>query len=279
VARRTCPPAEPCAGPYVSVHPRTRPEQTKRVRTIRDRQAIFRDAVDFIGDAEPDDLKLEIIARRIATSKRHLQRVFFEIAGLSFRAYLLHERLLRGKQLLELGQSPSAVARVLGYSTASHFGRAFKRHHGVTPGIWQAEQRERAPMSPERCAAALYAALQHRNILALGELVAADAEWEVAMPGAGSRLLTGRGSVLAWLSVPPPSHVVLEVDTFVARRAGGVDVEGAHVHADSARSVSNRIAFRHELTVVDGRIMRLREILPDGLLAQAALRSFAAPEE
>lgn len=89
-----------------------------------------------LGDPE---LTLEWVARQLAVSPRHLQRVFTEQAGTGWRAYLEGQRLdraralLEDRQLYEKGLSVREVSRTVGYYQPAGFAKAFRRHFGVSP--------------------------------------------------------------------------------------------------------------------------------------------------
>jgi len=99
------------------------------------RRALYEDAVaiveaEYVRDLSPDD-----VARRIATSRRQLQRVFAEVGRTTFRAYLTRVRLERAAELLRRDPRPvPQIAQAVGFRSPSAFSVAFRRHHGVPPG-------------------------------------------------------------------------------------------------------------------------------------------------
>ncbi len=116
-----------------------------RPDTRRRRDALLQDALAIIEAEHDRPLELDDIARRIATSRRHLQRVFTEQHGLPFRTVLTHVRLDRAAELLAGGEPLKVrdVARRVGYNEPAQFAKAFRRRHGVVPS----EYRERARSS------------------------------------------------------------------------------------------------------------------------------------
>ena len=93
-----------------------------------------------------DTLELDDIARRIATSRRHLQRVFREQHGAPFRTALTNIRLDRAAELL---RDPGPVkirdvANSVGYQEPAQFAKAFRRRHGLVPSEYRAQALERA---------------------------------------------------------------------------------------------------------------------------------------
>ncbi|AVA24514.1 GlxA family transcriptional regulator [Rhizobium sp. LEGMi198b] len=74
------------------------------------------------------------MAKLVGLSPRHLDRLFAEQLGVSFHDSYHRIRLDHARRLLE--QSPlsiSELAFATGFSSASHFSRAFRQHFGLTP--------------------------------------------------------------------------------------------------------------------------------------------------
>src|SRR3712207_8927981 len=66
-------------------------------------------------DEYAEDLVLDDVAGRIATSRRQLQRVFAELAGTGFREELAAIRMERAAELLRGPLPVGEVARRVGY--------------------------------------------------------------------------------------------------------------------------------------------------------------------
>ncbi|WP_137129209.1 GlxA family transcriptional regulator [Rhizobium sp. FY34] len=82
------------------------------------------------------------MARLVGMSPRHLDRLFAAKLGISFHDSYHRIRLEHARRLLE--QSPlslSELAFATGFSSASHFSRAFKDHFGLTPKSARAMRR------------------------------------------------------------------------------------------------------------------------------------------
>ncbi len=101
------------------------------------------------------DLELEDVARRIATSRRQLQRAFAEAGGTSFRSQLAAVRMRRALELLESEAVPvREVAQTVGYRQPAQFAKAFRRHHGASPSAFRRlRERSAAPSAPRALAA------------------------------------------------------------------------------------------------------------------------------
>jgi transcriptional regulator GlxA family with amidase domain len=110
-------------------------QHEERVSTAARRSLILVEAT-LVIEARHDDpgLALADVARAVATSVRQLQRVFTEHAGGAFRDEVIAIRMQHAAALLQETDLPVAeVGRRVGYSQASHFAKAFRRHHGVPP--------------------------------------------------------------------------------------------------------------------------------------------------
>lgn len=74
------------------------------------------------------------MAKIAGISPRHLDRLFAEQLGVSFRDTYHRIRLVHARRLLEQSaMSISELALATGFSSASLFSRAFKEHFGLTP--------------------------------------------------------------------------------------------------------------------------------------------------
>ena len=122
-----------------------------RQSTQHRRRTLFEDALTAISrDFADENLSLATVAHTIATSRRQLQRVFFE-QGTSFRRELQRVRMRHAAELLRQETLPVAgVARAVGYRQAAQFSKAFRRHHGHPPSAARpsSPRRRRAQGSP-----------------------------------------------------------------------------------------------------------------------------------
>jgi transcriptional regulator GlxA family with amidase domain len=106
----------------------------RRQATDELRRAIFDDAVEILEQEFSRPIKVEEVARQVATSPRQLQRVFADVGGLGFRSYLREIRLSHAAGLLTTTDTPvREVAQRTGYSDAAQFSKAFRRAYGVSP--------------------------------------------------------------------------------------------------------------------------------------------------
>jgi AraC family transcriptional regulator len=86
---------------------------------------------------------IEAVAAGVGWSADHLRRVFRAVAGTSPQKVQMAARLRLARELLRAGNIPIAeIALQCGFPDASHFARAFKSEHGLTPREWQSLARK-----------------------------------------------------------------------------------------------------------------------------------------
>lgn len=73
------------------------------------------------------------IAEHLGISARQLQRDYQAALGLSPKAWLIKQRMVAAKSLVEEGIEPKEIATRLGYSRRFLFMRDFKGCYGVWP--------------------------------------------------------------------------------------------------------------------------------------------------
>ena len=114
----------------------------QRTTTITLRSSLFREATAIVETEYGSDLALDDLARRVATSRRQLQRAYAEVGNTTFREHLTRIRMERAGELLRHGASTvREVARAVGYRQPAQFAKAFRRHHGVAPSDYRASER------------------------------------------------------------------------------------------------------------------------------------------
>ena len=95
------------------------------------------------------ELSVADLAPKLSCSPRHLNRLFREELGTSFREKQIEFRMARACELLATSNAKVInVALESGYQSSSVFSELFKRHHGVSPGQWR-RQRHKSQPAPQ----------------------------------------------------------------------------------------------------------------------------------
>src|SRR5687768_17537582 len=122
--------------------PRTYHRSMQRQATVRHRTDLFQEATAIVGGEFASELSLDDIARRVASSRRQLQRSYAEIGRTTFREHLTAVRMERAAEMLAgRGLTVREVANRVGYRQPAQFAKAFRRHHGLAPSAFRDTRR------------------------------------------------------------------------------------------------------------------------------------------
>jgi transcriptional regulator GlxA family with amidase domain len=111
----------------------------QRPSTIRLRSSLLEEANAIVERDYASDLSLDDIARRVASSRRQLQRAYAEIGNTTFRDHLTKVRMDRAAELLATRMfTVREVAHRVGYRQPAQFAKAFRRHRGLSPSDFRA---------------------------------------------------------------------------------------------------------------------------------------------
>jgi transcriptional regulator GlxA family with amidase domain len=111
---------------------------TQRPSTVRLRTSLFQEAAEIVDREYAADLSLDNIARRVASSRRQLQRAYAEIGQTTFRDHLTRVRMQKAADMLSTrALTVREVAHRVGYRQPAQFAKAFRRHHGASPSTYR----------------------------------------------------------------------------------------------------------------------------------------------
>jgi len=111
---------------------------TQRPSTVRLRSALLEEANAIVEREYASELALDDIARRVASSRRQLQRAYAEIGNTTFRDHLTRVRMARAAEMLaSRGLTVREVANRVGYRQPAQFAKAFRRRYGVAPSDYR----------------------------------------------------------------------------------------------------------------------------------------------
>ena len=97
------------------------------------------EAKSFIGaHLDSVDLSVSGVAKHCYLNQDYLNRIFKRHTGTTLNRYIISERMLLAKKLLEKPSlSIAAIAAQVGYQNYSYFESTFKKQFAVTPTQWR----------------------------------------------------------------------------------------------------------------------------------------------
>jgi AraC-like DNA-binding protein len=101
----------------------------------------FRQVLNQMAASEFVELSVSDLVPMMSCSRRHLNRLFREELGASFREKQIELRLAKACELLAGSNAKVVeVAMESGYQSSSVFSELFKKHFGVSPGQWRRQR-------------------------------------------------------------------------------------------------------------------------------------------
>ncbi|MCV6587845.1 MAG: AraC family transcriptional regulator [Marinobacterium sp.] len=98
----------------------------------------LRRVTDYIEAYLHRPLRLAELAQLVELSEYHFARMFRVNMAQTVQQYVTCRRIEKARQLLDHSeQSLAEIAFVCGFSSQSHFGRAFRQQTGISPGRWR----------------------------------------------------------------------------------------------------------------------------------------------
>ena len=101
-----------------------------------DTQGILENTIELIEDnLDNQELNISFISNKVFVSPYYLQRIFYSLIGKTIGAYIRERRLTEAGTDIKNGEKVADVAIKYGYESQESFTRAFKKFHGVNPGV------------------------------------------------------------------------------------------------------------------------------------------------
>lgn len=101
-------------------------------------------ALEFVHRRACSGISLREVAEHVARSPAHVASLVKDQTGETVVGWITRARMSESRQLLaRTDDTTEHVAERCGFASASHFYRAFKRAHGITPAEWRREHRHR----------------------------------------------------------------------------------------------------------------------------------------
>jgi AraC family transcriptional regulator len=90
-------------------------------------------AVQLVRDELGESIPLGKMAAAVRLSPDRFRHLFVQETGVSFRAYLLWQRLERALAAYVAGETLTDAAHTGGFADSAHFSRTFRRMFGIAP--------------------------------------------------------------------------------------------------------------------------------------------------
>ena len=114
----------------------------RRLRRTKRLSVPVRKAIKMISENTGKNLTAKSIAETIGYDRSHLHRLFKAEIGMGIHEYISAVRINAAKGMLRDGDHSIAdIASLLGFSSQSHFCRAFSKAVGVTPKEYKDDKR------------------------------------------------------------------------------------------------------------------------------------------
>ncbi|MGO4546000.1 helix-turn-helix domain-containing protein [Paenibacillus sp. 2TAB23] len=97
-----------------------------------------------------ENLSIAQVAKELNMSRSQCTKLFVKVYGLSPRQYISRRKLMLAKELLVTSYLPiSEIAERLGFQSASHFSRQFRRWTGHSPTAFKPKHQGNAQENPD----------------------------------------------------------------------------------------------------------------------------------
>lgn len=98
--------------------------------------SILKKTIDLIEDnLDNQELNISFLSNTVFVSPYYLQSIFYSFFGKTIGSYIRERRLTEAGTDIKKGEKVSCVANKYGYESQESFTRAFKKFHGVNPGV------------------------------------------------------------------------------------------------------------------------------------------------
>ena len=87
------------------------------------------------NNLDNQDLNISFLSKKVFVSPYHLQRTFYTLFGKTIGSYIRERRLTEAGTDIKNGKKVADVAIKYGYESQESFTRAFKKFHGINPGV------------------------------------------------------------------------------------------------------------------------------------------------
>lgn len=113
--------------------------RVERIRLGKNPSKLLMQVTNYVQHNLSRPIDVDELSRSLFISRTYLAKKFKAETGITLTDFILREKIEEAKRLLRYtDKSLSLIADYLGFSSQSHFGRAFKKYSGKTPGEYRA---------------------------------------------------------------------------------------------------------------------------------------------
>ena len=113
-------------------------DRVERVRHGKTPTKLVRDVTSYVRKNISQKTSVEELAKALFISRTHLATRFKEESGMTLTDFILSEKTEEAKRLLRYtDKSLLAIGEYLGFSSQSHFTKAFRKYTTMTPGEYR----------------------------------------------------------------------------------------------------------------------------------------------
>lgn len=106
--------------------------------------------LQYINQHYTENFSLQELSQELHLNKYYICHCFKEITGYTVNNYVISKRIEEAKKMLQATHEPvGIIAEKLGFNTAVHFSRAFKKFAGVPPQRYRSQGAERSQIAWE----------------------------------------------------------------------------------------------------------------------------------
>ena len=112
--------------------------RVERVRLGKNPSKLLMQITNYVQNNLSKPLDVDELAKALFISRTHLAAKFKKETGMTLTDFILREKVEEAKRLLRYSdKSLSLIADYLGFSSQSHFTKAFKKYTSKTPGEYR----------------------------------------------------------------------------------------------------------------------------------------------
>lgn len=98
---------------------------------------IYSKAINYIEENINDKIPVSKLSKECNVSMAYLKKIFSKYTGLGIHEYILKNKIMLAKQMLDSGNSVTSISQKLSFSSQNYFSSVFKRETGLSPSEYK----------------------------------------------------------------------------------------------------------------------------------------------